>query len=89
MRSNLGGVFTKRRSAVSVPELSPTEERVVLLSAAGMSARDIASDVGLDERTVEWHLVRAARKLDAATALRQHVQRAVDSVRGRGKEHHA
>jgi DNA-binding CsgD family transcriptional regulator len=74
---------------MSVPELSPTEERVVLLSAAGMSAREVASDMGLDERTVEWHLVRAARKLEIATALREHVQRAVNSARGRGKEHRA
>jgi DNA-binding NarL/FixJ family response regulator len=71
---------------MSVPELTPTEERIVLLSATGLSAREIASEVELEVRTVEWHLVRAARKLQTATALQQHVQRAVRSARSRGRE---
>ena len=72
-----------------VPELSPTEERIVLLLAEGMTASEIATGVGLDERTVSWHLVRAGRKLEAASALRQHVLRAVRAGRGREKENHA
>jgi DNA-binding NarL/FixJ family response regulator len=71
---------------MSVPELSPTEERIVLLSAAGLSAREIASEVDLEIGTVEWHLVRAGRKLETASALQQHVQRAVRSARSRGRE---
>jgi DNA-binding CsgD family transcriptional regulator len=71
---------------VPVPELSPTEERVVLLLAAGLTASQIAVDVGLDERTVDWHLVRAARKLDATSSLHQHVLRAVRSARSSKKE---
>jgi DNA-binding CsgD family transcriptional regulator len=71
---------------VSVPELSPTEERIVLLLAAGLSASDIAAGVGLDERTVRWHLLRAARKLETASSLRQHVLRAVETTRSAGKE---
>jgi DNA-binding CsgD family transcriptional regulator len=71
---------------VPVPDLSPTEERIVLLLATGLSASEIAAGVGLDEQTVEWHLVRAARKLETATSLRQHVVRAVESTRSRGKE---
>lgn len=69
-----------------VPELSPTEERIVLLLAAGQTASEIAAGVGLDERTVEWHLVRAARKLETATSLRQQVLRAVRTARGAEKE---
>jgi DNA-binding CsgD family transcriptional regulator len=65
---------------VSVPELSPTEEQIVLLLAAGQSASDIAAGVGLDVRTVEWHLVRAARKLETARTLQQYVLRAVKST---------
>jgi DNA-binding CsgD family transcriptional regulator len=71
---------------VAVPELSPTEEQIVLLLAAGLTPGEIADGVGLDERTVEWHLVRAARKLETASTLRQHVLRAVHSGRSRGKE---
>ena len=69
-----------------VPELSPTEERIVLLLAAGQTAGEIAAGVGLDERSVEWHLVRAARKLETATSLRQQVLRAVRTARGAEKE---
>lgn len=66
---------------MSVPELSPTEERIVLLLATGQTTGEIAAGVGLDERTVAWHLVRAARKLETASVLRQHVLRAVESDR--------
>jgi DNA-binding CsgD family transcriptional regulator len=71
---------------VSVPQLSPTEERIVLMLAAGQTASEIAAGIGLDERTVRWHLVRAARKLDTASTLRTHVLRAVGPGRGEGKE---
>ena len=71
---------------MSVPELSPTEERIVLLLAAGLTTGEIADGVGLDERTVAWHLVRAGRKLATASALRQHVLRAVGTDRSRQKE---
>jgi len=73
-------------SVVPVPELSSTEERIVLMLAAGHTAREIADVVGLDERTVEWHLLRAARKLETASSLRKHVLRAVGPDRSRGKE---
>ena len=57
-----------------VPELSPIEERIVLLLARGRSKHEIAAAVGLDARTVEWHLRRATRKLETASALLQRVQ---------------
>ena len=58
---------------MTVPHLSLTEERIVLLLAAGRSKVEIAADIGVDERTVEWHLARAARKLEQASALHRHV----------------
>ena len=39
------------------------EERITLLVAAGTTNLDVAAELGLSEKTVEWHLVRAARKL--------------------------
>ena len=57
-----------------VPELSLTEERIVLLLAEGLSKGEIAEAVGLDERTVDWHLGRASRKLEHASDLNQQVQ---------------
>jgi len=67
---------------VPVPELSQTEERIVLLVAQERSRREIAAIVGLDTRTVDWHLAQANRKLEKASAL-------LDRVIGReqrGKE---
>ena len=63
-----------------VPELSPIEERVVLLVAGGQSNSAIANDLGVSVRTVEWHLARARRKLEAAAALRDRVQRAAPTA---------
>jgi DNA-binding CsgD family transcriptional regulator len=59
---------------VPVPELSLTEERLVLLLAKGRTTREIAAEVGLDEQTVDWHLARAGRKLEQASALHKRVQ---------------
>jgi len=59
---------------VPVPELSQTEERVVLLAAQGRSGREIAAAVGVDERTVDWHLAQANRKLAKASALLERVR---------------
>ena len=57
-----------------VPELSLTEERIVRLLAEGLSKEEIAEATGLDERTVDWHLERAGRKLERATALHNRVK---------------
>jgi DNA-binding CsgD family transcriptional regulator len=54
---------------VSVPELSLTEKRIILLLADGRSTREIAADVGLDERTITWHVARARGKLEQVSAL--------------------
>jgi DNA-binding CsgD family transcriptional regulator len=62
---------------VPVPELSQTEERIVLLAAQGRSTREIAAATGLDP-PVDWHLTQANRKLEKASAL-------LDRVRGRSK----
>ncbi len=56
---------------MSVPELTFTEKRIVLLAASGKSTQEIARLVKFDEPTVEWHLSRANRKLDQMCALRQ------------------
>jgi len=59
---------------VPLPELSLTEERIVRLLAEGLSKGEIAEAVGLDERTVAWHLERAGRKLERAAALHKQVK---------------
>ena len=57
-----------------VPELSPVEEQVVLLAAQGRSRSEIAVVVGLEPRTVDWHLTQANRKLEKASALLDRVR---------------
>jgi len=69
-------VVSRERSVVSVPELSQTEERIVLLVVQGRSRGEVAAVVGLDVRTVDWHLAQANRKLEKVSAL-------LDRVRGR------
>ena len=59
-----------------VPELSQTEERIVVLVALERSRHEVAALVGLDVRPVDWHLAQANRKLEKASAL-------LDRVRGR------
>ena len=53
--------------------------RLSALVAQGRSRREIAAVVGLDIRTVDWHLAQANRKLEKASAL-------LDQVRGRGRK---
>lgn len=75
-----------------VLELSATEKRIVLLLAGGWSRREVAADVDLDERTVDWHVAQATRKLEKASALNERVRRAVsgsptdETNRAGGKE---
>jgi DNA-binding CsgD family transcriptional regulator len=65
-----------RGGSVTVPELSLTEERIVLLLSAGWSPMEIAIDVGLDERAVEWHLARATGKLRRVSILHERIRKA-------------
>ena len=66
-----------------VPELSPIEERIVLLLAQGRSKSEIVAAVGLDARAVDWHLAQANRKLENASALLERVR---DKEQVTGKE---
>ena len=59
-----------------IPELSPIEERIVLLVAAGESLEGIAAALGVTTRTVEWHLARARQKLERTATLNDRVQQA-------------
>jgi len=43
--------------------LTQTEQRVALLTAAGRTNAEVAAELGLTPKTVEWHLSRAFRKL--------------------------
>jgi DNA-binding CsgD family transcriptional regulator len=70
---------------VAVPELSLIEQRVVLLVAAGRSSREIAAAIGLDERTVDWHIARARQKLEQVSALHRRVDGEIKSNERHGR----
>ena len=59
---------------MSAPALSVIEEHIVRLRAEGLSREEIAKAVRLDERTVDWHLEQAGRKLEHASALHERLK---------------
>ena len=67
-----------------IPELSAIEEKIVLLVASGQSAHAVADGLGLSRKTVDWHLVRAQRKLELAAALRDRIHEAEEPARTGG-----
>lgn len=70
---------------MSLPELTPIEERIVLRVAAGGSAGEIAAELGVGARTVEWHLARARRKLERTSMLHDRVEQAAQRAATRGQ----
>ncbi|HET9171276.1 MAG TPA: AAA family ATPase [Actinospica sp.] len=69
---------TVRRSTVGAPELTPQEAQIARLAANGRSNPEIARELFLSPRTVEWHLrkifgkfgISSRRELDAALSAR-------------------
>jgi DNA-binding CsgD family transcriptional regulator len=60
-----------RRTAVSgVDALTERERQVALLAARGLSNRQIADQLVVTVKTVEWHLGHSFRKLDVASRER-------------------
>jgi DNA-binding CsgD family transcriptional regulator len=58
------GARPRRRALSGVDALTPSERRVAAMAAEGLSNREIAQDLFLTPRTVEFHLSNAFRKLD-------------------------
>jgi DNA-binding CsgD family transcriptional regulator len=58
------GGRTRTKSAGAMGELTPQEINVSRLAAQGNSNREIAGQLFISESTVEYHLVKAFRKLD-------------------------
>jgi DNA-directed RNA polymerase specialized sigma24 family protein len=72
---------------MSVPELSPVEEQIVLMVSDGQSPEAIAGELGVSVRTVEWHLDRARQKLERAATLRDHIRAASEQEPSRKETH--
>jgi DNA-binding NarL/FixJ family response regulator len=67
-------------SDVAIPELSPVELQIVRLVAQGRSRRDIADELGLSLKTVDWYVARGRRKLQRAVTLHERMQRKADQT---------
>ena len=63
---HVDGRIAARVDALSrAPRLSPREREVLRLVAAGRSNKEIASDLGVTERTVKFHVTAIFNKLGA------------------------
>jgi DNA-binding CsgD family transcriptional regulator len=47
--------------------LSPRQREILALVAAGRTSKEIASELGISERTVNWHLSNAFVRLGASS----------------------
>ena len=65
---------------MAIPELSPVELQVVRFVAQGRSRRDIADELGLSLKTVDWHVARGRRKLERAVSLHERMQQEADGT---------
>ena len=63
----LAGARPRRALLTGVESLTPGEERIARLAAAGKSNREIAQDLFITVKTVEGTLARAYRKLDVGS----------------------
>ena len=69
------GETVRRRTADTHDQLTPLEAQIAQLARAGLSNPEIAAQLFLSVRTVEWHLRKVFTKLDISSRLQ--LQRAL------------
>jgi DNA-binding CsgD family transcriptional regulator len=63
------GETARKRDASSVDDLTPQELRIATLVAAGASNRDVAAQIFVSPKTVEYHLRKVFMKLGVASRI--------------------
>jgi DNA-binding CsgD family transcriptional regulator len=63
------GETARKRDASTVDELTPQELRIATLVAAGASNRDVAAQIFVSPKTVEYHLRKVFMKLGVASRV--------------------
>jgi DNA-binding CsgD family transcriptional regulator len=71
----VSGETVRRRTAETHDQLTPQEAQIAQLARAGMSNPEIAAQLFLSVRTVEWHLRKVFTKLNISSRLQ--LQRAL------------
>jgi DNA-binding CsgD family transcriptional regulator len=74
------GETVRRRTAGTHDQLTPQEAQIAQLARAGMSNPEIAGQLFLSTRTVEWHLRKVFTKLEISSRLQ--LQRALPDGAG-------
>ena len=62
--------------------LSPAQQRIARRVAAGRTNREIAAELGVTSKTVEWHLSRIYRQLGLRSRTELAVQLAAGEIPG-------
>ena len=76
------GETVRRRAAETHDQLTPQEAQIAHLARMGMSNPEIAAQLFLSVRTVEWHLRKVFAKLEISSRLQ--LQRALPDAASAG-----
>jgi DNA-binding NarL/FixJ family response regulator len=79
------GATVRRRTADPRDQLTPQEDQIALLARAGMSNPEIAAQLFLSARTVQYHLRKVFTKLEISS--RGQLKQALSDGASAGRRH--